>query len=162
MMTIGNPKGYTLVETVITVALLSVILLGAYGVLHTGNVVVNKDLTLLDMQQQTRNAIDRIVREVRQASSQTITTNYNSTTNDKIAFKIPQIAIGTQVKYYLSGTNLVREDAAGATQNIASNINLLKFTLAGSLLQIQVRADKTMFANTISFPLIEKVRLRNE
>ena len=160
MMTKGKTiQGYTLVETLISVILLSVILLGVYGVLHTGNIVVNKDLTLLDTQQQTRNAIDRIVREVRQASSQTITVNYNSTTNDKIMFTIPT---ASNIQYYLSGTTLVREYPSGTTKNIASNISLLKFTLTGSLLKIQVRADKTMYANTISFPLIEKVRLRNE
>ena len=111
------------------------------------------------MEQQTRNAIDRIVRQVRQASSQTITANYNSTTNDKIVFTIPT---ATGIQYYLNGTNLVREYPAGTTYNIASNISLLKFTLTGSLLQIQVNANKTMYSQTISFLLTEKVRLRNE
>ncbi len=161
MITKGNKniKGYTFVEAIVSVALLSVVLLGVYGVFTTGNTIFIKDMTLLDMQQQTRNATDRIVREVRQASSQTITTNYNSTTNDKIMFTIPT-AIG--IKYYLSGTNLVREYPSGTTVNVASNISLLKFTLTGSLLQIQVRADKTIYSTTTSFPLTEKVRLRNE
>ena len=155
-----NTKGYTLLELIVVLLLLSVILIGVYGILTTGNNIYIRDITLLDMEQQTRNAVDRIVREVRQASSQIITTNFNNTTNDKIVFTIPT---ATGIQYYLSGTNLVREYPSGTTRNVASNISLLKFTLTGSLLQIQVRADKTIYStNTISFPLVEKVRLRNE
>ena len=155
-----NTKGYTLVELIVVLLLLSVILIGVYGTLITGNNIYIRDITLLDMEQQTRNAVDRIVREVRQASSQVITTNFNNTTNDKIVFTIPT---ATGIQYYLSGTNLVREYPAGTIRNVASNISLLKFTLTSSLLQIQVRADKVIYStNTISFPLVEKVRLRNE
>ena len=152
-------QGYTLVEIIVTMAILSFILLGVYGVLQTGNTVFIKDTALLDMQQQTRNAIDRIVREVRQASSEIISTNINGTTNDRITFTIPTAA---GIKYYLTGTDLIREYPAGTTKKLASNIGLLKFTVAGSLLQIQARADKTIYAQVISFPLTERVRLRNE
>ena len=154
-----NARAYTLVEAVISVAILSVVLLGVYGVLLTGNAVFTKDINLLDMEQQTRNALDRIVREARPASSQTILTNYNNTTNDKITIFSPTTPTGVQ--YYLSGTDLVRS-YSGTAQNVASNISLLKFTLTGSLLQIQASADKTIYAHTISFALTEKVRLRNE
>lgn len=154
-----NTKGYTLMEMLVSVLLLSIILAGVYGVMITGNNIFNRDIAILDMEQQTRNAIDRIIREVRQASSQTITTNYNSTTNDKIVFTIPT-AVGIQ--YYLTGSDLMREYPNGTTKKVASNINLLKFTLTGSLLQIQVRASQTVSSSTTSFPLIEKVRLRNE
>jgi Tfp pilus assembly protein PilW len=154
-----NILGYTFVEMMISVLLLSIILLGVYGVFNTSNIIFAKDIASLDMEQQTRNAIDRIIREVRQASSQTITTNYNGTTNDQIIFTIPTL---TGVKYYLSGTNLIREYPAGTLSKIASNIGLLKFTLTGSLLKIQVRADKVIYNHTTSFPLTENVRLRNE
>lgn len=157
-----NARGYTLVEALISVLLLSVVLLGVYGVLLTGNTVFTKDSTLLDMEQQTRNAIDRIVREVRGASSQNITTNYNGTTNDYIQFFTPTAPTPNGLQYYLSGTNLVRVNNAGTAQNVASNIGLLKFSLTGSLLTIQATASKTIYSIAISFPLIEKVRLRNE
>jgi len=147
-----------MVETLVSVLLLSFILAGAYGTAATGNAIYTKNFVLLNMEQQTRNAIDRIVRETRQASSQTITANFSGT-NDKIVFTIPT---ATGIQYYLSGTNLVREYPAGTTRNIASNISLLKFILSGSLLQIQVNADKTVYSQTVSFPLTEKVRLRNE
>jgi prepilin-type N-terminal cleavage/methylation domain-containing protein len=154
-----NIKGFTMLEVLISLSLLSFVLAETYGIMATGNAIYTKNFSLLEMEQQTRNATDRIVREVRQASSQTITTNYNNTTNDKISFTIPA---ATGIQYYLNGTNLVLAYPGQPARNIASSIKLLKFTLTGSLLKIQVRADKTIYSTIVSFPLTEKVRLRNE
>ncbi len=152
-----NAKGVTLVESMVCIAVLSFVLLCVYGTLVTGNAIFAKDTTLLDMQQQARNGMDRIVREVRQSSSQTITNS--SSTSYKIVFSIPTAA---GIQYYLSGTNLIREYPAGTTRTVASNISLLKFTLNGTLLQIQVQASKTIYNSTVMFPLTQQVRLRNE
>ena len=92
----NTKNGFTLVEAMIAILLLSVILLGVYGVLLTGNAVSGTDLALVDMQQQARNAMDRMVREVRESSSEVITViNANS---DKITFTTPN---ETGIKYYL-------------------------------------------------------------
>ncbi len=150
-------NGYTLIEALISIAILSFILMGVYGVLATGNTVITNDNAILEMQQQARNAMDRIVREVRESSTQTITViDANS---DRITFTTPN-EIGIQ--YYRSGTNLVREYPSGTTTNVASNIAYLKFTLAGTLLKISIRADKSIYTKTMSFPLTENARLRNE
>jgi type II secretory pathway pseudopilin PulG len=148
-----------MIELLMAVFLFSVVLLGVYAVLYTGQVIYNRDTALLEMEAQCRNAVDRVVREVREASSQTITANYNNTTNDKILFTIPS-AVGIQ--YYLSGTDLVMEYPAGTTKKFASHINLLKFSLVGSLLSIHITASQTVYNQVISFSIIEKVRLRNE
>lgn len=150
---------YTLVEVMVSLSLLTMICMGVYGVFQVGNTIFTKDMTLLDMQQQSRNAADRMCRELRQASSQVITANYNSTTNDKLSFTMPT---ATNVQYYLTGTNLIREYPAGTSKIIASNIGLLKYTLNGSLLQVQIRADRTSYQRTVSFLLTERARLRNE
>ncbi len=149
--------GYTLVEILLSLAILSFLLLCAYGVLQTGNAVTVKDNALMTAQQQARNALDRIVREGRGSSTTAITViNADS---DKITFTIPA---ATGVMYYLSGTNLVREYPAGTTVNVANSIGRLKFTVSGSLLQVDLRADVSTFGQNVSFPLVEKVRLRNE
>ena len=150
-------KGYTLVEALISISLLSFVLLGVYGVLTTGNAVTANDNALLEMQQQARNGMDRIVREVRESSSQTIVTvDANS---DRITFTTPNEA---GIQYYRSGTALVREYPAGTVKNVAGNIAYLKFTLAATLLKVSIRADKVIYSKTVSFPLTENVRLRNE
>ncbi len=149
--------GYTLVEILLSLGILSFLLLCAYGVLETGNSVTVQDNALVTAQQQARNAEDRIVREVRGSSTAAITViNANS---DRVTFTIPT---ATGVKYYLSGTTLVREYPAGVTVNVANSIGRLKFTVSGSLLQVDLRADVSTFGHTVSFPLVVKVRLRNE
>ena len=75
-----NSTGYTLVEFMVSMALLTIIMLGAYGVLVTGDTIYVKDNNLMNMQGQTRNAVDRMVRESRPATSQTIVTNFNVST----------------------------------------------------------------------------------
>ncbi|MBI4308865.1 MAG: prepilin-type N-terminal cleavage/methylation domain-containing protein [Candidatus Omnitrophica bacterium] len=152
-----NLKGYTLVEALISVLILSFMLLGVYGVLATGNTIITNDNALLEMQQQARNAMDRMVREVRESSTQTITVV--SASSDKISFTTPN---ETGIQYYLSGTNLVREYPSGTIVKVANSIAYLKFTLSGVLLTISVRADKTLYTKTVSFALAENVRLRNE
>ncbi len=152
--------GYTLVEVLLSLAILSFLLLCAYGVLETGNATTVKDNALVTAEQQARNAMDRIVREVRESSAQTITViNADS---DRITFTIPT---ASNVMYYLSGTKqtiLVREYPVGTTVNVANSIGRLKFTISGVLLQVDLRADVSTFGQTISFPLKQKVRLRNE
>ncbi len=150
-------NGFTLVEVMVSAGLFSVILLVAYGVLQAGNTIYTRDSVYLDMQQQARNGMDRIIREAREAQIQTITVV--NTNSDRISITTPN-EVGIQ--YYLSGTNLIREYPSGTTKIVASNIPYLKFTLSGVLLQISIRADKTYGSQTISFSLVEKVRLRNE
>ena len=148
-----NFKGYTLVEALISVLILAFILLGVYGVLATGNTIITNDNALLEMQQQARNAMDRMVRETRGASTQTI-----SGGGSQITFTTPA-AVG--IVYSLSGTTLQRT-YAGSTVNVANSIAYLNFALSGMLLTISVRADKALFGKTVSFSLVENVRLRNE
>ena len=152
-----NNKGFSLVEAMISVTILSFILLVAYGILTTGNTVYSRDSALLDMQQQVRNGMDRIVREVRESSTQTITVI--DANNYKITFTTPN---ETNIMYYRSGTNLVREYPANTIKIVASNIAFLKFVLSTKLLNVQLRGDTTVNGGTtISFPLTENVRLRN-
>ncbi len=150
-------RGYTLPEALISVLLLSFILLGVYGVLVTGNVVTTGDNALLDMQQQARAGMDRMLREIRESSTTTIT--MIDANSYRIAFSTPN---ETGINYYRSGTNLLREYPTGMTKIVATNIAYLKFAASASLMQINIRADKAVGARTYSFPLAMKVRLRNE
>lgn len=151
-----NKKGYTLVEALVSIFILSFILIGVYGVLLTGNSVTNSDNVLLELQQQARNAMTRIVKDVRASSSQTITVI--SANSDKITFTTPTKA---NAQYYLTGTNLMYAGGAGASI-VSINIARLKFTLSSQLLKIDLRADKTIYGKTFSYYLTQEVRLRNE
>jgi prepilin-type N-terminal cleavage/methylation domain-containing protein len=151
-----NKKGFSFIEILIVVFIFSLIAGGVFQIFTVGNTVYSTELALLDLQGHTRNGMDRMVREIRASSSVTVTVvNANS---DRITFTTPA---ATGIQYYLSGTRLIREYPSGTTRIIASNMARMKFTLTGSVLKIDVRADQTVSGRSFSFPLIEKVRLRN-
>ena len=152
-----SSQGYTIVEATVSVLLLSVVLLGVHGSLVAGNRLAMEDTSLLDIQQQARNAMDRMVREIRQSSAHTIVVN--DADSDTITFTTP---LAGGVKYYREGVQLVREYPSGNKAKVATNIARLKFTIDENLLTLNLRADKTNYGNTTSFPLVENVRLRNE
>lgn len=150
-------KGFTFVEFLITVVLFSMISAGVAQIFTLGNSVYSVEMTLADLQSHARNAMDRMVREIRASSSVTVTV-INSD-SDRITFTTPA---ATDIKYYRSNNLLVREYPAGTTKNIASNVARLKFTLTGSILKIDLRADQTTLGRPLTYSLSQKVRLRNE
>ena len=150
-------KGFTLVELLVTTLIFSFMLMCFYSVLNVGRTHYFIDIGLIDLQEQERNALDRIVREVRASSATTITTI--SSTSDRISFNIPG---STGIQYFLSGAQLIRQDPNGLQRIIAYNITRLKFTATGTLLQIQLQADQTVLSKALSVAMTEEVRLRNE
>ena len=59
-------KAFTLTETLISILILSFILAALFTILNMQNVAYDIDLCLLELQQQTRLAIDSMIRELRQ------------------------------------------------------------------------------------------------
>ncbi len=154
-------KGFTLPELMITIAIFSVIAIGIYNTLGGGSRSYYMEVTHLELQQQARNALNRMVHEMREASRASVTVTVLSATSDRIVFNTPS-SLGVQ--YYLSGNNLVREFPTGTIKPVASNIAYLKFTPTPSTnpatLKIDTHSDKT-FLGTMSFHLTETVKLRN-
>ncbi len=141
----------------VSTSIMVFILLCAYGVLNLGNRIYINDKVLLEMEQQARNGLQRMEKEIRQASSHTIVSL--GAGSDQLTFSIPS---ANNVMYYLTGTNLTREFPAGTKRTVASNIGRLQFSVNNKVMTIDIRADKTIYNRTVSFPLIQKVRLRNE
>lgn len=149
-------KGLTLTELLISLSVFTIAIAGIYAVTHTGYFSYSRESTAANLM-RARDAMDRLVREIRAASSATITTM--SATSDKITFTTPAAA-GAQ--YYLNGDQIVREYPSGTVRVVADHIGLLKFVLNGSLLTIQIRSEKLLSGQTVSFNVKEKVVLRNE
>jgi prepilin-type N-terminal cleavage/methylation domain-containing protein len=151
-----NKRGFSFVEVLMSVFIFALIAGGVFQIFTIGNTVYSTEMTLLDLQGYVRNAMDRMVREIRASSSVTVTViNADS---DRIAFTTPT---ATGIEYYLSGTSLMREFPSGTTRIIGGSIARLKFTLTGSVLKIEIRADQTIAGRPFTFSLTEKVRLRN-
>jgi prepilin-type N-terminal cleavage/methylation domain-containing protein len=153
----NNKKGVSLVEVLMTVVIFGALSIGFYGLWNLGNRTFYADSNLVELQQQARNGLDRMVRDLRQAVTSSVSITTISASSDRVTFNTIS---STGVKYYLSGTQLIREYPSGTLTPVAHNISYLKFTLTSRLLKIEIHADKNFF-QTISVPLVEKVRLRN-
>ncbi len=63
---------FTLAETLVSVFILGLLISGICGVLNVGNMAYLNDMGLLDLEQNTRQAMNSIERELRAASVATI------------------------------------------------------------------------------------------
>ena len=150
-------KAFTLIEVLVSVVILILMITGIYNVLNIGNISYNTNLGLLDLQQNSRQAMGWMVRELRESSPGDI----------EIGGENNQITFDTlneeDIQYYrdTQENQIIREYPTGATRILANNIENLNFYLNGSLLEIQVAARKVQ-APDLSYFLKERVRLRNE
>jgi prepilin-type N-terminal cleavage/methylation domain-containing protein len=153
-------KGFTLIEILVVIAILSITIAAIYGVLNIVSMTYNVDLGILDLQQNARQAMDWMVKELRESSPSDITIGAGG---DDITFDTPN---ETNIRYYLdaSENQIIRRYPPGTNRIIANNIENLNFSLISSLLEIQITARKpqTPQRQDLSFLLKEQVRLRNE
>lgn len=134
---------------------------------------------LLGLQQQARQAMDGMVREIRQSNNSHISIPVST----KIEFQIPTdinpLTYSDWISYYVESGQLFREHPMGSDPPdraaVANDINSVTFcwchgaTCAtcdnvnggSNLVQIQLVAGKTVREKPVSFSLTEKARLRN-
>ena len=156
-------KAFTLVEVLIVALIFSFLAIGLTQVMNLGNVTFPVDLGQMQLQQQTRQAIQRMTQELRQVSNPVVGTGNNRVTFDNFDIK--------NISYYLDTgdangdglTNqIIRQLPTGSKQIVANNISGLTFTPNGSLIRIDVAASRTVLGRALNFSLVEQVRLRNE
>lgn len=140
-------------------------------VLNMGNTTYNIDLGQLDLQQQARQAMERMVRELRQATAGSV-----SISGEVITFNT-SAASGVQFYRNPEQNQAMREYPVG-TQNILGNYisslgfccwhdtpspGICDYNCTGSnLVEITLTASNTVFGRNLSFALKEQVNLRNE
>ncbi|MGE5309029.1 MAG: type II secretion system protein J [Deltaproteobacteria bacterium] len=148
-------KGFTLLEVLVVIVIFSIVSVAIYNVFEAGTNISDASTGLLDLTQEARTAMFRMIKEVRAASAVTI----NNASG--ITFSTP---FASNIQYYQSGTRLLRTDTAGS-QVLASHVSNLVFSHPGgnaALLQVFLGVSKTVFLRPFGFSLIEQVRLRNE
>lgn len=165
-------KGFTLLEVLITCAILGIVTVGILAALNVSNMSWNTDSALLDLQAQTRLAMDVVTRESRQSSPDQPGREMNiSDSGASIDFYIPEIA--DAISYNLSNETMTREYPPGTIRFVANNITNLTFCCVGgnwpcsdcansSILQISIKSAKVAQGRPLSFNLSEQVKLRNE
>lgn len=158
--------GFTLMEMLIAFALFIVIMIGVYNVLLVGQKACFSGLGAAELQSQSRLFVSLFSREFREAKSFSVTPV--SGNDDIITFSTPN---ESSITYYrdtgdLNGdgvtTQIIREYPSGQRRVVASNVDSLKFSSSGKLLQVSVTARKNSGGRTITQTTINKVEARNE
>ena len=176
-MSTGNlPKGFTIVELMVVLAVLVFLGAGITTVLTGGSNSYYTNMGLLDLQTSTRHAIDSMVTELRQSNSSDIQISSNQTS---ILFRVPinittdPITYSSNITYYLNATSgrIMRAHPAGTEIILATDIDTLAFccwngTTCGTscsnatLLEVILGAQTTVHQRALSFALKEKISLR--
>lgn len=155
-----------MLEVLIVVVILSFLIVGISGVLNLGNVAFPVDLGQINLQNQARQAMQWITRDLREASGVTVGSGSNSVTFNNYS--------GSGISYYLDigdtngddlANQIIREFPAGSRRVVANDISGLVFTPDASnplLLRIDITASRTILNRPFAFMLAEQVRLRNE
>lgn len=164
-------RGFTLVEILVSIAILSIVILGIFSVLNLGDVTWHSDTGLLYLQQGVRQAMESMIKEIRQSRSSDMAIsepgpNDGSRIQFKILLDINNNTYSDFITYYRNSDNQLIREYQSATQVLANDINSLNFSLSADMLETQLSAQKTVRGRVLSFPvtgaLTEQVRLRNE
>lgn len=156
-------RGFTMLELLVSVAILALITPAIYNVLIFGQRTFYSGTDTLQMQSRMRIATSYITRELRQAADYTIGIN-----NDSIVFSTPNEA---SIHYFRDTgdangdgltSQMIREYPAGTLKVIANDISLLQFSPSGSLVQIRIDATKSSGGRQIQLSSTVKAEARNE
>jgi len=114
-----DEKGLTLIELIVTLTIISFLLGGIYVILGGTFKVWLQGSEKMDIQQNARIAINTLETEIRRADRVNVnssSTSLNLTINGRLT------------RYYLSGTQLLRNVSGEGNNPVAYNIKQLKFT----------------------------------
>lgn len=155
-------KSLTLVEVLISAAIMSIIGGAVMMALYAGNLSWRTDMGSLDLQQETRRAMESIVRELRQSAVSEII-NVGS---EDINFRIPDESGNYlyQIRYYLDSGFMIRE-YDGEDKIVGGNIESLAFSIDSDVVDIAITAFRQVRQGAVLQPirltLRERVKLRN-
>lgn len=160
-------KGFSLVELLVSLVILSIVLGFIFSILHSGKTTWETADTVIEVQQQARQALDFMVKELRQSSDSVISgvpddgSNYTS-----VSFSIPtqwndtagQIDWSPTIEYSLVNNQIFRNASDGQPPYLANHINSLIFRRqATNVIEVFIEALK----NERGFSLNSQVTLRN-
>jgi len=159
-------KGITLIELAVSLLILILLIAGIYGVLYVGQFASHTDIGQLLLQQQTRQGIYWMIKELREEDGSGIAI---STEGDKITFSTIE---ESNIKYYRDTadankdgitTQILREYPTGTYKILTNNISDLTFALSddNKFVTIALKAEKNMLGRQLTFEEKAKIMLRN-
>lgn len=180
--TAGFITGFTLVEVMIVLAIFSIVGGAIFATLAIGRTSWQSGNVQVEVQQESRRGINRMVKELRQSGSATIVgVPADGEYHNSIAFQMPEdidgdgdvvdangnIEWGSQITYSmggLDGKQLLRSKG-GQVEVLANNITNFQFrrqATTPSIIEITLQSQKTTIqGQLIGTTLSTQVRLRN-
>jgi prepilin-type N-terminal cleavage/methylation domain-containing protein len=160
-------KSFTLIEILVSLAILSVIIGGIFSVFNIADKTWNLDTGFVELQQTIRPVMDGMVREIRQSNPSNVTL---SSGGAMVTFKVPDVT--SNISYYLSADEIIREHPIGTTAVLVDEVNSVCFcwdntnntctTTCSDFFTVRLEATKNVRGRILPFTLSERVRLRNE
>ena len=161
-------KGFTLLEILVTILIFTFIIGGMYGVLNISRTNYDTNLVSLNLQRQIRQGMSRLIREIRQGSF----SSFSSDGNNYLTFNTTQ---ATGVKYFVGNTTvsgntywyLKREYPTGTNITIANDISYMNVTTGTGMhtKKITLNASKTFYSGwrtrNLTFNLTGQAEVRN-
>lgn len=114
----NNPTGFTLLEIIVSVALFTIVIILVSDIYLATQRAYNKNSDTAELTQNARVSLDRISRELRQSANiitalpETETDPSNPPANQIFFQDGHDVSKITYLRYYLDGTNLMRENKA--------------------------------------------------
>ncbi len=161
-------KGFTLIEALVTILIFSFAILGIYGFLNYARINYDTNLVWLNLQQQARQGMSWLSREVRQAYWPPEISGPDAYGNQAITFRMTPDANYVCYSVVKEGSEpwqLKRTDTTGTKKRANDITNLTFSSPGGRILTITVTARKTFSSfgkvRTLTFPLTQQVKVRN-
>lgn len=159
-MTANNQKGLTFIETVIAVAIFTVMIGSLFEVFSLGKMFWVTQENKITVQREVRQALTRMGKELREASNVVIAQGATSAT---ISFTRQDVG-DIVYQWSSAGGNaqkILRTLNAGTSTIVADNISLVSASNDSASVTLRVKASKNYKGGRIvSYELEEKVALR--
>jgi prepilin-type N-terminal cleavage/methylation domain-containing protein len=117
-------QGFTLIEIVVTIVITGIIAYIFLNFFSLGTDSYTLIETRNDVLQDERVVLNRMIREIHQATTLTIT----SSTDITFTYDDNSDGVNETYRYYLSGTDLIRTINGGSSTVILDNVNSLSLT----------------------------------
>jgi prepilin-type N-terminal cleavage/methylation domain-containing protein len=133
-------RGFTLVELMVVSVVILILLSSLYRIILGGISASQTGLTYIEISHEARLGIERMIRELREAQSSTVSIPEEG----RIEFKVPKNS--NVISYFVGGDDgkqLIRSEG-GSEQVLCNNVEVLQFTLLNEdLLEIRLMISKT-------------------
>ncbi len=170
-----NRKGFTLVESVITLLIFTFLCAGLYSAATVGDQSWQANKIKLELQQEVRKGVEWMRYDLREAGDASIfDVPDDDNWYDQITFKVPAgVSGGTivwssgTIQYKLAGPdgNQLQKISDSGTTILANNISQLHFKRASAsphMIEIALTGQKnTTTGRTITTQLTYKIQIRN-